>query len=64
MSKNDSDHLVEMLVATSVKRIYAITGDSLNPVNGLDNFQETRPESLFRDCSKIGLHSQYAKTSS
>lgn len=125
MSKNVSDHLVEMLVAAGVKRIYAITGDSLNPVNdavrrdgrlqwihvrheeagayaasmeaelngigccmgssgpghihlinglydanraenpiiaiastihteklGLENFQETRPESLFQDCSK------------
>lgn len=125
MSKNVSDHLVETLVAAGVKRIYAITGDSLNPVNdavrrdgrlqwihvrheeagayaasmdaelngigccmgssgpghvhlvnglydanraenpviaiastihtdklGLDNFQETRPESLFQDCSK------------
>ena len=125
MSKNVSDHLVEMLVAAGVKRIYAITGDSLNPVNdavrrdgrlqwihvrheeagayaasmdaelngigccmgssgpghvhlvnglydanrsenpviaiastihtekmGLDNFQETRPELLFKDCSK------------
>jgi pyruvate dehydrogenase (quinone) len=126
MSKNVADHLVEMLVAAGVKRIYAITGDSLNPVNdavrrdgrlqwihvrheeagayaasmeaelngigccmgssgpghvhlvnglydanraenpviaiastihtekmGLDNFQETRPESLFQDCSKF-----------
>lgn len=125
MSKNVSDHLVEILVEAGVKRIYAITGDSLNPVNdavrrdgrlqwihvrheeagayaasmeaelngigccmgssgpghvhlvnglydanraenpviaiastihtekmGLDNFQETRPESLFQDCSK------------
>ncbi len=125
MSKNISDHLVEMLVDVGVKRIYAITGDSLNPVNdavrrdgrlewihvrheeagayaasmeaelngigccmgtsgpghvhlvnglydanraenpviaiastihtdkmGLDNFQETRPEALFQDCSK------------
>jgi pyruvate dehydrogenase (quinone) len=125
MSKNVSDHLVEMLVAAGVKRIYAVTGDSLNPVNdavrrdgrlqwihvrheeagayaasmeaelngigccmgssgpghvhlvnglydanrsgnpviaiastiftekmGLDNFQETRPELLFQDCSK------------
>lgn len=125
MSKNVSDHLVEMLVEAGVKRIYAITGDSLNPVNdavrrdgrlqwihvrheeagayaasmeaelngigccmgssgpghvhlvnglydankagnpviaiastihtdkmGLENFQETRPESLFQDCSK------------
>ena len=124
-SKNVSDHLVEMLVAAGVKRIYAVTGDSLNPVNdavrrdgriqwihvrheeagayaasmeaelngigccmgssgpghvhlvnglydanrsgnpviaiastifteklGLDNFQETRPEYLFQDCSK------------
>jgi pyruvate dehydrogenase (quinone) len=126
MSKNVSDHLVEMLVAAGVKRIYAITGDSLNPVNdavrrdgrlqwihvrheeagayaasmdaelngigccmgssgpghvhlvnglydanrsenpviaiastihtdkmGLENFQETRPELLFKDCSKF-----------
>ncbi|MBI1221043.1 MAG: ubiquinone-dependent pyruvate dehydrogenase [Bacteroidetes bacterium] len=125
MSKNVSDHLVEMLVQVGVKRIYAITGDSLNPVNdavkrdgrlqwihvrheeagayaasmeaelngigccmgssgpghvhlvnglydanragnpviaiassihtdklGLDNFQETRPDLLFQDCSK------------
>jgi len=125
MSKNVSDYLVEMLVEAGVKRIYAITGDSLNPVNdavrrdgrlqwihvrheeagayaasmeaelngigccmgssgpghihlvnglydanragnpviaiastihtekmGLDNFQETRPEYLFQDCSK------------
>jgi pyruvate dehydrogenase (quinone) len=125
MSKNVSDHIVEMLVESGVKRIYAITGDSLNPINdavrrdgrlkwihvrheeagayaasmeaelngigccmgssgpghihlinglydankagnpviaiastihtekmGLDNFQETRPESLFQDCSK------------
>ncbi len=125
MSKNVSDHLVEMLVAAGVKRVYAVTGDSLNPVNdavrrdgrlqwihvrheeagayaasmeaelngigccmgssgpghvhlvnglydanrsgnpviaiastihtdkmGLDNFQETRPQSLFQDCSK------------
>lgn len=125
MSKNVSDHLVEMLVEAGVKRIYAVTGDSLNPVNdavrrdgrlqwihvrheeagayaasmeaelngigccmgssgpghvhlvnglydanraenpviaiastihtekmGLDNFQETRPESLFQDCSQ------------
>ena len=33
MSKNVSDHLVEMLVEAGVKRIYAVTGDSLNPVN-------------------------------
>ncbi|NCO73408.1 MULTISPECIES: thiamine pyrophosphate-dependent enzyme [Shewanella] len=125
MSKNVSDHLVEMLVEAGVKRVYAVTGDSLNPVNdavrrdgrlqwihvrheeagayaasmeaelngigccmgssgpghvhlvnglydanraenpviaiastihtekmGLDNFQETRPEALFQDCSK------------
>ncbi|MDA3947348.1 MAG: thiamine pyrophosphate-binding protein [Helicobacteraceae bacterium] len=125
MSKNISDHLVEMLVEAGVKRVYGVTGDSLNPVNdavrrdgrlqwihvrheeagayaasmeaelngigccmgssgpghvhlvnglydanksenpviaiastihtekmGLDNFQETRPESLFQDCSK------------
>lgn len=125
MSKNISDRLVEMLYAAGVKRIYAVTGDSLNPVNdsvrrdgriqwihvrheeagayaasmeaelhgigccmgssgpghvhlvnglydanrsgnpviaiastihteklGMDNFQETRPEYLFQDCSK------------
>jgi hypothetical protein len=33
MSKNVSDHIVEMLVAARVKRIYAVTGDSLNPLN-------------------------------
>jgi pyruvate dehydrogenase (quinone) len=125
MSKNVSDHVVEMLVEAGVKRVYAVTGDSLNPINdavrrdgrlqwiqvrheeagayaasmeaelngigccmgssgpghvhlvnglydanraenpviaiastihtdkmGLDNFQETRPEALFQDCSK------------
>lgn len=125
MSKNVSDHLVQMLVEAGVKRVYAVTGDSLNPVNdavrrdgrlewihvrheeagayaasmeaelngigccmgssgpghvhlvnglydanragnpviaiastihtdkmGLENFQETKPELLFQDCSK------------
>ena len=125
MSKNVSDQIVEMLVEAGVKRVYAVTGDSLNPINdavrrdgrlqwiqvrheeagayaasmeaeldgigccmgssgpghvhlvnglydankagnpviaiastihtekmGLDYFQETRPESLFQDCSK------------
>lgn len=33
MSKNVSDQLVEMLVAAGVKRLYAVTGDSLNPLN-------------------------------
>lgn len=33
MSKNVSDILVETLVNAGVKRIYAVTGDSLNPVN-------------------------------
>ena len=33
MAKNVSDQLVEMLVNAGVKRVYAITGDSLNPVN-------------------------------
>lgn len=33
MSKNVSDVLVEMLLEAGVKRIYAVTGDSLNPVN-------------------------------
>lgn len=31
--KNIADVLVEMLVEAGVKRIYAVTGDSLNPVN-------------------------------
>ena len=33
MSKNVSDQLVETLVAAGIKRIYAVTGDSLNHVN-------------------------------
>lgn len=33
MSKNVSDQLVEVLVEAGVKRIYAVTGDSLNHVN-------------------------------
>lgn len=33
MSKNVSDQLVEMLVDAGIKRIYAVTGDSLNHVN-------------------------------
>jgi pyruvate dehydrogenase (quinone) len=33
MSKNVADQLVEMLVDAGVKRIYAVTGDSLNRVN-------------------------------
>jgi pyruvate dehydrogenase (quinone) len=33
MSKNISDYLVEMLVEAGVKRVYGVTGDSLNPVN-------------------------------
>jgi len=33
MSKNVADHVVEMLVEAGVKRVYAVTGDSLNPVN-------------------------------
>ena len=33
MAKNVSDHLVEMLKSAGIKRVYAITGDSLNPVN-------------------------------
>lgn len=33
MAKNVSDHLVEMLKNAGIKRVYAITGDSLNPVN-------------------------------
>jgi len=125
MSKTVSDYIVEMLYDAGVRRVYAVTGDSLNPVNdavrrdgrlkwihvrheeagayaasmeaelngigccmgssgpghvhlinglydanrsgnpviaiastvfteklGLDNFQETRPEYLFQDCSK------------
>ncbi|MEO5891953.1 MAG: thiamine pyrophosphate-dependent enzyme [Ferruginibacter sp.] len=33
MSKNVADQVVEMLVANNVKRIYAVTGDSLNKLN-------------------------------
>lgn len=33
MAKTTSDQLVEMLVEAGVKRIYAVTGDSLNNVN-------------------------------
>lgn len=33
MSKNVSDQLVETLVSAGIKRIYAVTGDSLNYVN-------------------------------
>ncbi|MCB9033191.1 MAG: ubiquinone-dependent pyruvate dehydrogenase [Chitinophagales bacterium] len=134
MKKNVADKLVEMLVAAGVKRVYAVTGDSLNPVNdavrrdgriqwihvrheeagayaasmeaelngigccmgssgpghvhlvnglydanrsenpviaiastifteklGLDNFQETRPEYLFQDCSKYVFMANTAK---
>lgn len=33
MSQNVSDLLVNMLVNAGVKRVYAVTGDSLNPIN-------------------------------
>src|ERR1700709_1214761 len=33
MAKSVADQLVEMLVNAGVKRIYAVTGDSLNEVN-------------------------------
>ncbi len=33
MSKKVADQIVEMLVANNVKRIYAVTGDSLNELN-------------------------------
>src|ERR1700750_3184095 len=33
MSKTVADQLVEMLVSAGIKRIYAVTGDSLNEVN-------------------------------
>src|SRR5476651_1579029 len=33
MAKEVSDQLVEMLVNAGIKRIYAVTGDSLNKVN-------------------------------
>ncbi|RCH54276.1 ubiquinone-dependent pyruvate dehydrogenase [Mucilaginibacter hurinus] len=33
MAKNVADQLVEMLVSAGIKRIYAVTGDSLNEVN-------------------------------
>ena len=134
MSQNVSDYIVEMLVKAGIKRIYAVTGDSLNPVNdavrrdgrlqwihvrheeagayaasmeaelngigccmgssgpghvhlvnglydanrsgnpviaiastifteklGLENFQETRPEYLFQDCSKYVFMSNTPK---
>jgi len=33
MAKEVADQLVEMLVNAGIKRIYAVTGDSLNKVN-------------------------------
>jgi len=33
MAKNVADVLVSMLVKVGVKRVYAVTGDSLNPIN-------------------------------
>jgi pyruvate dehydrogenase (quinone) len=33
MNKNTSDQLVEILVEAGIKRVYAVTGDSLNHVN-------------------------------
>ncbi|MDG6896093.1 thiamine pyrophosphate-dependent enzyme [Volucribacter amazonae] len=33
MNKTVADQVVEMLIEAGVKRVYAITGDSLNPVN-------------------------------
>ena len=33
MSKKVADQVVDMLVANHVKRIYAVTGDSLNELN-------------------------------
>ncbi|MFI2741594.1 thiamine pyrophosphate-dependent enzyme [Zhouia sp. PK063] len=33
MSKNVADVVVKMLVDAGVKRVYAVTGDSLNPIN-------------------------------
>ncbi len=33
MAKSVADHLVEMLVQAGIKRIYAVTGDSLNNIN-------------------------------
>ena len=33
MAKNVAEQLVDMLIAAGVKRIYAVTGDSLNEVN-------------------------------
>nr|WP_320012510.1 thiamine pyrophosphate-dependent enzyme [uncultured Desulfobulbus sp.] len=33
MSENVSDVLVDMLVDAGVRRVYAVTGDSLNPIN-------------------------------
>jgi pyruvate dehydrogenase (quinone) len=33
VSKNISDQIVEILVEAGVKRVYAVTGESLNLVN-------------------------------
>jgi pyruvate dehydrogenase (quinone) len=33
VAKNVAGHVEEILVEAGVKRVYAVTGDSLNPVN-------------------------------
>lgn len=52
MGKNVSDHLVEMLKQVGVKRVYAITGDSLNPVN----------DAIRRDGSIEWIHVRHEET--
>ncbi|MCX8525593.1 thiamine pyrophosphate-binding protein [Chryseobacterium formosus] len=52
MAKNVSDHLVEMLKSAGVKRVYAITGDSLNPVN----------DAIRRDGSIEWIHVRHEET--
>ena len=64
MSKNVSDQLVEMLVQAGVKRVYAITGDSLNPVNdairrdGRLEWIHVRHEESAAYCSFYGCRAQ------
>ncbi|MFY1046092.1 thiamine pyrophosphate-dependent enzyme [Chryseobacterium sp. GP-SGM7] len=52
MAKNVSDHLVEMLKNAGIKRVYAITGDSLNPVN----------DAIRRDGSIEWIHVRHEET--
>lgn len=52
MAKNVSDHLVEMLKSAGIKRVFAITGDSLNPVN----------DAIRRDGSIEWIHVRHEET--